>query len=152
MKVMRCKHCLMKAEPRNGNCPACGIVPNKPKGDLSPGERRVRLHARGIRLMAMFHLVGAGAGLIMIPFFPAPLAMAVLAVVNLLLAFGLARYALPAYKAATVYYFLIGMVNVISIQHGAIHLGGIAMALLGLYLVGNSTAKAVFERRLPELL
>ena len=149
--MTRCKHCRTKAEPRNGRCPACGIVPDKPKADLSPAERKVRFHARGIRLAAMFHLVGAGAGLIIAPFFPAPLAMAVLVCVNLLLAFGLARYSLIAYKAATVYYFLIGMVNVISIQHGVIHLGGIAMALLGLYLVGNGTAKAVFERRLPEL-
>ncbi len=36
------------------------------------------------------------------------------------------------------------MVNVVSIN-----LGGIALALAALYLVGNGTAKAIFERRLP---
>lgn len=100
----------------------------------------------------MCHLIGAAAGLIMMLCFPAPIAMAILVTVNILLAFGLARYSLLAYKAATVYYFLIGMVNVISIQHGVVHLGGIALVLIALYLVGNGTSKAIFERRLPEAL
>ena len=70
--------------------------------------------------------------------------MAALVAINAALAFGLARYSYWACKAATVYYFLIGMVNVVSIN-----LGGIALVLAALYLVGNGTAKAIFERRLP---
>jgi hypothetical protein len=98
----------------------------------------------------MGHLIGAGAGLIVMPWFPSPLPVAILAGINILIAFGLARYSLLAYKCATAYYFLIGMVNVISIQHGAVHLGGIGLALVALYLVGNKSAQAIFERRLPE--
>jgi hypothetical protein len=86
----------------------------------------------------------------MMPFFPAPYALAVLAAINLFIAFGLARFSLITYKVATAYYFLVGMVNIISIQHGIEHLGGIALALISLYIVGNKNAKAVFERRLPE--
>lgn len=149
--MKRCRHCLTKAEPRNGLCPVCGIVPDKRGGELSSDEKTIRFHAFGIRLAAMCHLIGAGAGLIMMPWFPSPLPMAILAGVNILIAFVLARYSLLAYKCATAYYFLIGMVNVISIQHGAVHLGGIGLALLALYLVGNKTSKAIFERRLPEL-
>ena len=111
----------------------------------------MRFHAHGIRGVALCHLIVAAMAIMMLPELPAPAAIAALAVINLFLAYGLARYSLVAYKAATVYYFLMGMVNVISIQRGAIHLGGIAMALAALYFVGNGTAKAIFERRLPEL-
>jgi hypothetical protein len=100
--------------------------------------------------VAMFHLVFAAIAILMMPEFPVPVAVVVLAVVNIFLAYGLVRYSLLAYKAATIYYFLIGMMNVISIQRGAVHLGGIALVLIALYLVGNGTSKAIFERRLPE--
>ncbi|VGO16845.1 hypothetical protein PDESU_05437 [Pontiella desulfatans] len=148
--MTRCKHCQTKAEPLKGLCPVCGIVQDKPFGNLSPAEKRIRFHAHGIRLVAMFHLIGAGAGLVMLPYYPTPAALAVLALINILLAFGLSNYSLIAYKGATVYYFLIGMVNVISVQQGVEHLGGIALALIALYLIGNGTSKAIFERRLPE--
>ena len=68
--------------------------------------------------------------------------MGTLAAINLILAFGLSRYAFWAYRLATVYYFLIGIVNIISVQ-----LPGILLLLTLLYLVGNGTAKAIFERR-----
>jgi hypothetical protein len=90
-------------------------------------------------------------GIMMMPEFPVPAAIAALAVINIFLAYGLIHYSFVAYKAATVYYFLIGMVNVISIQKGAEHLGGIVLVLIALYLVGNGTAKAIFERRLPAI-
>lgn len=148
--MTRCKQCLTKAEPRDGLCPVCGIVQDKAGVELTPAEKKVRRHARGIRLVAMFHLVAAGtlAGMLPCNGYPAP--MFILIAINLLLAFGLDRYSLLAYKAATVCYFLYGMVNVISIQRGAVHLGGIALMFLFLYLVGNGTSKAVFERGLPE--
>jgi hypothetical protein len=150
--MMRCNSCLTKAEPRNGLCPVCGIGQEKKVGNLSPDEKKVRFHARGIRTVAILHLIGGGMSILMMPEFPLPAAIAVLAVVNVALAYGLVRYSFIAYKAATVYYFLIGMVNVISIQHGTVHLGGIALALIALYLVGNGTSKAIFERRLPDML
>ena len=61
---------------------------------------------------------------------------------ELVLAFGLSRYAFWAYRVATVYYFLLGIVNVVSVQ-----LPGILLVLILLYCVGNGTAKAIFERR-----
>ena len=149
--MTRCRHCLSKAEKRNGLCFVCGIDPEKKKAELSPDEKKVRFHARGILLVAFCHLIGAVCGLILASQFPSPAPMILLALVNITLAVGLSRYSLLAYKGATIYYFLIGMVNVISIQAGAIHLAGIALALLGLYLVGNGTSKAIFERRLPEM-
>lgn len=148
--MKRCRHCLTKEVAENGRCPVCGINPEARREDLSDKEKKVRRHARGIRAVAVFHLIAAGMGMILMYCFPAPAPMAIIAMINVFLAFGLARYSLLAYKAATVYYFLIGMVNVISIQRGAVHLGGIALALIGLYLVGNGTAKAIFERHLPE--
>jgi hypothetical protein len=147
--VIRCRQCLTKAEPRDGLCPVCGIVQEKNGRTLSPSEAKVRFHARCIRLVAMFHLLGAALGLLLMSEFPSQAVSAALVAANLFLAFGLVRYSLIAYRAATVYYFLIGMVNVISIQHGIEHLAGIALALIALYLVGNGTAKAIFERRLP---
>ena len=145
--MQQCRHCLAKMEPRNGRCPVCGIDPNARPASLSPREKTVRRHARGIRMVAMFHLVAAGTGIVLINRL-APLPMVLFALVNVVIAFGLARYAFLAYKAAVVYYFLIGMVNVISIQHGPVHLGGIILSLIALYLVGNGTAKAIFERNL----
>ena len=150
--MTRCKSCLTKAEPLNGLCPVCGIDQNKKYGLLDPGEKKVRFHARSIRIVAMFHLLLAAMAILVMPEFSAPLAIAIFAVINASIAYGLVRYSLVAYKAATVYYFLIGMVNVLSIQQGSAHLGGIALALVGLYLIGNGTSKAIFERRLPEAI
>jgi hypothetical protein len=112
-------------------------------------EKKVRFHAHGIRFVAMAHLTGAAMLVMIMPEFPAPAVLAVLAVINAFLAYGLVQYSLVAYKAATTFYFLIGMVGVISIQKGAIYLGWLALALIGLYLVGNGTSKAILERRLP---
>ena len=103
-------------------------------------------------MVAIFHLIVAAMAILIMPELPYPAGIAVLAVVNCFLAYGLVRYSLLAYKAATVYYFLIGMVNVISIQHGAVHLAGIALVLIALYLIGNGISKAIFERRLPEAM
>jgi hypothetical protein len=150
--MTRCRHCQSKTGIRNGHCSVCGIDPEKNYADLSPDEKKARFHAHGIRLVAMFHLIGAGCGLILAPQFPTPIPMIILALINVALGFGLSRFSLAAYKGATVYYFLIGIVNVISIQAGPVHLAGIALALIALYFVGNGTSKAIFERSLPELL
>ncbi|MDF7801404.1 hypothetical protein P4C99_18145 [Pontiellaceae bacterium B1224] len=148
---MRCRQCYSKAEIRNGLCSVCGIDPGKKRSELSAEEKKARFHARGILLVALCHWIGAVCGLILASHFPSPVPMIMLAAINIALGLGLARYSLWAYKGATVYYFLIGMVNVISIQAGPIHLAGIALALIALYLVGNGTSKAIFERRLPEV-
>lgn len=147
---MRCRQCQSKAEPRNGLCSVCGIDPEKKTTDLSPAEKKARFHARGILAVAICHWIGALCGLILASQFPSPFPMIILAAINIALGLGLFRYSLWAYKGATIYYFLIGMVNVISIQAGPIHLAGIALALIALYLVGNGTSKAIFERSLPE--
>ena len=145
--MTRCKQCLTKAETRDGLCPVCGIDPLKSRADLTAAEKRIKLHARAIRLLAMFHLVLAGYALIMLPYFPAPFPIVMMALINLLIGVGLARFGLGAKKGATVYYFLIGMVSVISIQQGSVYLGGIILCLIGIYIVGNPTARALFERQ-----
>ncbi|MEE9369035.1 MAG: hypothetical protein V3V05_09245 [Pontiella sp.] len=147
--MTRCKSCLTTAEPLNGLCPVCGIVQETKHKELAPKEKKIRFHARCIRIVAMFHLLSAAMAILVMPEFPAPVPIIIFAVINAFIAYGLVRYSLISYKAATVYYFLIGMVNVLSIQRGSAHLGGVALALIGLYLVGNGTAKAIFERRLP---
>jgi hypothetical protein len=83
-----------------------------------------------------------GAGLIAYFCYPFPI-MATLALAAITLAVGLSRYAFWAYRLATVYYFLIGIVNVVSVN-----LPGILMILILLYYTGNGTAKAIFERRI----
>lgn len=148
--VVRCKQCLTKAEPRDGLCPVCGVEQGKKFRALSPTEKKVRFHARGVRALGMFHVVAAGFSLLTLPYSPAPGPMAALAIINILLGFGLARFSLIIKKCAVTYYFLIGMVSVISIQHGSVYLGGIALCLVAIYLVGNGTARAIFERRVPD--
>ncbi len=70
-----------------------------------------------------------------------PAIIVVLSAINLALAYGLSRYTFWAYKLATVFYFLIGIANIISVQ-----LLAILITMILLYLVGNGTAKAIFER------
>jgi hypothetical protein len=150
--MTRCKHCRAIAPLRKNRCSVCGILPGVKARDLSPDEKSARFHARTIRLVAMIHLILAGAALVGMSCLPEKFPLLILAVINAGIAVGLSRYSLWAYKGATVYYFLIGMVNVISIQHGGVHVLGILLALIALYLVGNKTAKAIFERRLPEMI
>ena len=150
--MTRCRHCLTKAVPQNEPCPVCGLVPDNRFRLLTHKEKRVWFHARGIRIVALCHLTAAAMGILMMPEFAVPPAIAMFAVINLLLACGLIRFSLLAYKLATAYYFLIGMVMVISIQQGVGPLIGIGLSLAALYLVGNRTAKAIFERRVPEML
>jgi hypothetical protein len=143
--MKHCRQCLASEEQSGGLCPVCGIRQDKPRGDLSPDEKKVRRHARAIRIVAMLHLVGVGLGALIPFYYPVPIvAVAVLIIINLIMAVGLSRYAFWAYKMATVYYFLVGMVNVISVD-----IQGVLMILILLYAIGNGTAKAIFERRLP---
>ena len=143
--MIRCRHCLANEAPIDGLCPVCGIRRDKTKGDLSPDEKKTRYHARAIRIVAMLHLIGVGLGILIPFYYPVPnAAVAILIAINLIMSAGLSRYAYWAYKMATVYYFLIGMVSVISVD-----IPGVLIILLLLYAVGNGTAKAIFERRLP---
>jgi hypothetical protein len=145
--MKRCKHCKAKAEFVNNRCPCCGIEEGKNATDLTKAEKKSRFHAHGIRLVALTHIFAAAIILFQMPEFPNPAVIAVLVVVNFVLAYGLMRYSFVAYKAAVVYYFVIGMVNTVSIQRGPEHLGGLLLCLLALYLVGNRNSKAIFERR-----
>lgn len=147
--MTRCKSCLIKAEPLNGLCPVCGIAQNKKMKELSTAERKVRFHAAGIRLIAIAHLIGCVMAILVMPEFKSPAPMAIFALLNAVLAYGLLRFSLLAYKAATAFYFFIGIVGVISIQKGAIYIAWILLSLISLYLVGNGRSKALFERRLP---
>jgi len=155
--MKRCNSCLHKAEPENGICPICGIGQDKKKRALSPDEKRVRHFARCILGVAAIHVVGLALCLYVLlvhnpaaaasgEFVFAPAILITLSLLNLVLAYGLGHYAFWAYKVATVYYFLLGIVNVVSVQ-----ILGILIVLTLLYFVGNGTAKAIFERRLPEI-
>ena len=147
--MTRCKHCKAKTELINNRCPYCGIEEGKKSSDLTKEEKKARFHAHGIRIVAMAHVFFAGIILYQMPELPTPGLVAVLVVINFALAYGLMRFSFAAYRAATVYYFMIGIVNTISIQRGPEHLLGLLLCLLGLYLIGNGTSKAIFERALP---
>lgn len=143
-RAKRCRHCLAAATRDGGSCRVCGIDTEKEKRGLSPNEKKVRLHARMLRVLAMLHLAGAGLLLILASCFPIPpAAVLILGIINLAIAFGLSRYALWAYRTATVFYFLTGMVHIL-----AVNIPGILVTLVLLYVVGNGTAKAIFERRM----
>ena len=143
--MKQCKSCGTRAETEADICPVCGIDQDKPRKDLTGREKRIRTAARNIRFVAMLHLTGAGLCILMLPELERRAALAAFAVINFALAIGLIRYAYLAYKAAVVCYFALGIVNIISVN-----LLAVPLILLLLYVVGNATAKAIFERRLPE--
>ena len=151
--MIRCKSCLAKAEPEHRQCPVCGIGQEKKRNELSPDEKRVRHFARCILGVSVVHAVGLVLCLYVLlihnpeaaargGFVFSPAILVTLAILNLALAYGLGRYAFWAYKVATAYYFLLGIVNVVSVQ-----ILGILITLTLLYFIGNGTAKAIFERR-----
>ena len=142
--MTRCRHCLAKEPARDGGCPVCGIPRDRSRQDLLPLEKKVRFYARVIRGVALLHLISGAAAAILLPGAGLPVAAAVvLAVINVVLAAGLSGYALWAYKGAVAFYFLIGIVNVISVN-----IPGTLVMLILLYAVGNGRAKAIFERRI----
>jgi len=143
--MKQCKSCLARAEAIADICPVCGIDQDKLRKDLTLREKRIRGAARSIRLVAMLHLIGGGICIMILPEVGMQVALAAFAIVNFVLAIGLIRYDYRAYKAAVVFYFALGIVNTITVN-----LFAIPVALLLLYIVGNSNAKAIFERRLPE--
>ncbi|MDZ8118027.1 hypothetical protein [Pontiella agarivorans] len=148
--MTHCKHCKAKTEFIDNRCPYCGIEANKSRSNLTQDEKKARLHAHSIRLVAFAHFFAAGIILLQMSELPSPAVVAVLVIVNCALGYGLLRFSLMAYRAAVVYYFMFGMVNVVSIQRGPEHLSGLLICLFALYLVGNRNAKAIFERRPPE--
>jgi len=143
--MKRCNSCRTRAETVADICPVCGIDQTKRRKDLTDSEKRIRRAARNIRSVAMLHLILAGILIMAMPELAKRGAIAVIAVINLVLAIGLIRFDYRAYKMAAVCYFGYGMVNVITVQ-----LVQIPLVLLLLYIIGNKTAKALFERRLPE--
>ena len=143
--MKQCKSCLARAEAIADICPVCGIDQDKLRKDLTKREKRMRIAARMIRCAAMLHLIGGGLCIMILPEVRMQVALAVFAIINLALAIGLIRYDYRAYKVAVVIYFALGIVNTITVN-----LLAIPVALLLLYIVGNSNAKAIFERRLPE--
>ena len=141
----RCKSCRTKADAEADICPVCGIDQHKDRKDLTVKEKRIRRAARNIRFVAMLHLILAGILIMRLPEEQQRVGIGVIALINAILAIGLIRFDLRAYKFAAVCYFGYGMVSVISVQ--LLHL---PLILLLLFVVGNRTAKALFERRLPE--
>jgi len=93
----------------------------------------------------MLHLIGGGICIMALPEVGMQVALAAFAIINFVLAIGLIRYDYRAYKIAVVFYFALGIVNIL-----AVNLFALLLVLLLLYVVGNRDAKAIFERRLPE--
>ncbi len=143
--MKRCNSCRARAEATADICPVCGIDQTKARRDLTETEKRIRRAARNIRFVAMLHLLIAGIVIMMMPEFNGRFSIALIAIINLILAIGLIRFDYRAYKFAVVCYFGYGMVSVIAVQ-----LVQLPLVLLLLYIIGNKTAKAIFERRLPE--
>lgn len=143
--MKQCKSCLARAKAIADICPVCGIDQDKLRKDLTTREKRIRIAARTIRFAAMLHLIVGGICIMILPEVGVKMALTAFAIVNFILAIGLIRYDYRAYKAAVVFYFALGIVNTITVN-----LLAIPVALLLLYIVGNSNAKAIFERRLPE--
>lgn len=142
--MTRCRHCLTPMTIDRDCCRVCGIKRATGKIHLSPDDRKVRRYARCVRVIAMLHLVGAAFAVMVATVIPGLTAAGgVLALINLMLAFGLSAYAYWAYTLSVVYYFLIGMVNIVSVN-----IPGILLILILLYAVGNGTSKSLFERRL----
>jgi hypothetical protein len=136
---------MTRAETDTGLCPVCGIDQDKARHDLSQTERRVRRAARSIRFAAMLHLILTGVLILQLPEAEQRFGLGVVAVINLILAIGLIHYDYRAYRFAVVCYFGFGIVQTI-----AVNLIGIPLALVLIYVVGNRTAKAIFERRASE--
>ncbi len=141
----RCKSCRTRAEAVADICPVCGIDQDKDRKELTPREKQVRRAALNIHFAAMLHLIGAGIFTMALPDFEHRFALALIVIINFIIGIGLLRYDYRAYKIAVIFYFGIGMVNII-----AVNLLALPLVLLLLYVVGNKTAKAIFERRFPD--
>lgn len=144
--MKKCRSCLAKAEATGGICRVCGIDQDKLRKDLTKREKQIHGAARNIRFLAMLHLIGGGICIMILPEIRMQAAVAAFAITNFALAIGLIHYDYRAYKVAVVLYFALGIVNTITVN-----LPAIPFVLLLLYVVGNRNAKAIFERRLPEL-
>ena len=143
--MKQCKSCLTKAKSTDGLCPICGIEQEKVLAELSPPQKCIRRAARHIRLVAILHVLGGIIGIMMLPEFAEWWLITALIAISSILAVGLIRFSFWAYRGAIVIYFVLGMVNIVTVN-----VVGIAVMLLLLYLVGNGAAKAVFERRARE--
>ncbi len=150
--MKRCKSCLTKAEAKRDICPVCGINQEKKKNSLTALEAKVRRSARGIRGVALFHLALSliGTTLLLTAYIkgktPSHFIVQMVILITyysilMITAFGLSHYRYWAYKTTTIFYFLIGIMFTISVQ-----IPGALMILVLLYLIGNGTAKAIFER------
>ncbi len=144
--MKRCKSCRTLAEAPAGICPVCGLDQDKTHRELTAVEKRVRRAALNIRFVAMLHLILTGVLIMRLPESDQRFGLGVIAIINLILAIGLIRYDYRAYRFAVVCYFGFGIVQTI-----AVNLKWIPLALILIYVVGNRTAKAIFERRLPEI-
>ncbi len=142
--MKQCKSCLAKTNAVADICPVCGIDQHKARKDLTQREKGVRRAARNIRFVAMLHLIGAGICIMVLPEIEHRFALATFAIINFILAIGLIRYDRRAYKLAVVCYFALGIVNVITMN-----LMALPVVLLLIYVVGNKTAKAIFDRLHP---
>lgn len=143
--MKRCRSCRTQTDAPAGICPVCGIDQAKAPGDLTPEEKRIRRAAHNIRFLAMLHLILSGVLVMRLPESEQRFGLVVIAAISLVLSLGLIRYDFRAYKLAVVCYFGFGIVQIISVN-----LVWLPLALILIYIVGNKTAKAIFERRLPE--
>lgn len=149
---MKCKYCYQKIEAVNNRCSICTIEINKNIKNLSAKERQILYKARGIHLIAFTHLLIA----LLLPFlfFKAEdfniTESIIISAINIIIWRLLSRFSLIGYRIAIGYYFVYGMVSVVTIQKS--HFGeqgiGILLCFLGMYGIGNNISKGLFTRSL----
>ncbi len=150
--MIRCKYSHQKIEPINNRCPICTIEIGKELKDFTQRERQIRSKIIGVYITAYTHLFIA----IILPFLLitkaqwVPIGAIGFGILHLVIWFLLSRFSLIGYRIAVGYYFMYGMVSVVTIQRS--HFGeqgiGIILCFAGLYLIGNRISKGLFQRSL----
>ena len=151
--MIRCPHCYQKVELLDGFCPVCTLHPNKTYRIMNKKERNIRSKIVGIYLTALTHLCIA----IALPYLLlresdwTTGAITGFGALHFLIFLLLSKFSLLGYRLAVVYYFAYGMVCVVTIQRSNFGEQGIGLILcfIALYLIGNQTAKSLFEKSLP---
>ena len=151
--MMRCPHCYQKVELLDGYCPVCTLHPTKTYKVMQKKERLIRSKIIGIYLTAFAHLSIS----ITLPYLLQKEsdwsngAIAGFGILHLIIFILLSKFNLLGYRIAVAYYFAYGMVCVVTIQRSNFGEQGIGLILcfIALYLIGNQTAKSLFDRSLP---
>ena len=135
-------------------CPICRIDLSKSAGTWTKRERRIRFHFHAVRVVASIHLLIAMGTLIKRDEIEDlnTLLISLFIIINILIAILLHRFSLLGYRIAVTFYFFCGITSTVNIQRGSgEQFIAIILVLIGLYLIGNQTAKALFTRSVDSI-